>query len=133
MVKVKLADQLHYSQDSVQIGSVRKGDPVTTHNAITASVVVANCTEIDATGFNAILIHAVVTVQVKIWTVAVHGAMAAGGTYAPWYEGATAMSFQTNAAKGAVWKGIPNYVKIVPTEDEDTGTLTVMYQLLNVV
>jgi len=102
-----------------------KGSVTTAHDGITET---ATSTEIDCGGYNALLVETVVTVAAKNWTVKVTGSLSTGGTFGDCYEGATLMSYQTNSSKIAIWKGIPRYVKIVATEDEDTGTCTVRVQ-----
>jgi len=42
------------------------------------------------------------------------------------------MSFQTDSGKAVVWKGVPDFVKVVATEDADGGKATVTVQPLNV-
>jgi len=86
---------------------------------------------IDCRGYNSILVYQKVTVATKLWTTKIQGALESGDTYADWYEGATLMSSQTNSTKASVWRGIPDYIKLVGTEDEDGGKLTVKIQLMN--
>lgn len=106
-----------------------KGSVTTAHNAITATT---TSNEINCSGYNALLVETVVTIAVKNWTTKVTGCLSTGGTFGNCYEGTTLMSSQTNSSKIVVWKGIPNFVKIVATEDEDTGTCTVRVQPINI-
>jgi hypothetical protein len=110
-----------------------KGDVTTTHSAITATTTSA---EVDCRGYNAILISAAISAAVQNWTFKVQGCMASGGTFVDCYELAntgtmTLMSYQTNVSKIFVFKGIPDYIKIVATEDVDGATVTVQVQPLN--
>jgi len=43
-----------------------------------------------------------------------------------------AMSYQLNSNKVFLFKGIPDWIKIVATEDADGATVTVKVQPLNV-
>jgi len=106
-----------------------KGSVTTAHNAITDT---ATSSEIDCSGYNALLVETIVTVAAKNWTVKVTGCLSTGGTFGDCYDGATLMSYQTNASRIAIWKGIPNFVKIVATEDEPDGTCTVRVLPMNV-
>lgn len=106
-----------------------KGSVTTAHSAITET---ATSSEIDCSGYNALLVETIVTVAAKNWTVKVTGCLSTGGTFGDCYDGSTLMSYQTNASKIAIWKGIPNFVKIAATEDEDTGTCTVRVQPINI-
>jgi len=74
--------------------------------------------------------------QKQLWTFKVQGCLASGGTFVDWYEQANTgamvlMSYQTNASKGFVFRGIPNFIKIVATEDEDGATVACRVQSLN--
>lgn len=110
-----------------------KGAVVTAHNAITAT---ATSAEIDCRGYNAIIIEAAISVAASNWTFKLQGCMTSGGTFIDLYELANTgvmadMSYQTNASKMFVFKGIPDYIKIVATEDVDGATVTVKAQPCN--
>lgn len=130
---VDMATALDSDLDSINVDKMGKGSVTTAHSAITET---ATSAEIDCRGYNAILIEADISVAAKLWTFKVQGCMVSGGTFIDCYELAntgtmTLMSYQTNASKIFVFKGIPDYVKIVATEDEDTATVTVKVQPLN--
>jgi hypothetical protein len=130
---VSLATGLSAASDSIDEAKRSKGSVTTAHSAITATT---TSTEIDCRGFNAVLVEVAISVQVKLWTTKIQGCLSSGGTFIDWYEMAntgtmTLMSYQTNASKGFVFKGIPDYIKIVATEDEDTATYTCRVQPLN--
>ena len=102
----------------------------TAHNAITGT---ATSSAIDCRGYNSILIQVTISVSHN-WTFSVRGCLTSGDTFTDWYEQAntgfmTSMSYQTNANKGFVFKGIPDYVKIVATEDDDGATVTAEFSL----
>jgi len=133
-VAVNLASSLDSDFDSINVDKMGKGSVTTAHNAITAT---ATSTEVDCRGYNAILIEATISVAAKNWIFKVQGCVVSGGTFIDCYEQAntgvmTLMSYQTNVSKIFIFKGIPDYVKIVATEDEDGATVTVKVQPLNV-
>ena len=117
----------------MDIDKINKGNVITAHSAITTTTTSAR---IDCRGKNSISIQTLISVATKNWTFKVQGSMTENGTYTDWYELAntgvmTPMSFQTNASKGFAFKGIPDWVKIVATEDEDGATVTVYAQPIN--
>ncbi len=87
---------------------------------------------IDCRGFDSVIVEIAVTVAVKLWTVALSGANAVDGTFNALSTGATAMSKQTNTTYCGVWRGVPDWVKVTATEDEDTGKCTVKITPCNV-
>ena len=116
------------------IDTIEKGQGFT---AIAETETTATSDPIDARGKNAILLKITISVQVKKWTTKLTGCFTRDGTYVDLYELAntgtmTQMSYQTNASKMILFKGIPSFVKVTATEDEDTGKCAVEYQLLNV-
>jgi hypothetical protein len=116
----------------IDIDKINKGNVVTAHSAITAT---ATSKKIDCRGKNGILIEASISAA-KNWTFKIQGCMTENGTYVDWYEQAntgvmTLMSHQANASRGFTFKGIPDWIKIVATEDEDGATVTVKAQPIN--
>jgi len=113
-------------------GVMVKGEVTTAHNAITGT---ATSTEISCVGYNSILIEVDISVATKLWTFTVQGCMVSGGTFIPCSEtiagNINPMSYQTNISDGWAFKGIPDYIKIVATEDEDGATVTVKVQPCN--
>ncbi len=109
-----------------------KDSVVRAHNAISANAV---SVEIDTKGFNAIIIQTIVTIAVKNWTTKILGSAISGGTFSDLYDNTTfeeSFSFQTNTSKIMLFRGLPQFIKIDMTEDEDGGKATVYYQLINV-
>lgn len=107
-----------------------KGEVTT---AIDAKDVTTTSGEINCVGANGILVETTIAGGANNWTIKVQGCMVSGGTFVDWYEMAntgtmTLMSYQTNASRGWVFKGIPDYIKIVATEDVDGSTCTVKVQ-----
>ena len=130
---VSLDTVLDSDFDSINVDKMSKGAVTTSHSAITAT---ATSAELDCRGYNAILLEVAISVAVKLWTFKVQGCVVSGGTFVDCYELAntgamTLMSYQTNESKIFIFKGIPDYVKIVATEDEDGATVTVKTQPLN--
>ena len=116
-----------------QIDKFYKGNVITVHDAITATT---TSQPIDCRGYNAVQIQAILSTT-QNWTFKVQGSMSRNGIYADCYELANtgsmaAMSYQTNASKMFLFKGIPDWIKIVATEDADGATATVYVQPLNV-
>ncbi len=131
---VTLGTALSQDLDSIDVGKMSKGGIITAHNAITAT---ATSNEIDCRGYNAVLIEVAISVAAKNWTFKVQGCMVSGGTFVDCYEQAntgvmTLMSYQCNASRMFLFRGIPDYIKLVATEDEDGATVTVKAQPLNV-
>lgn len=92
--------------------------------------------EIDARGFNAVLIKITLDAAAN-WTTKLQGCFESGGTFVDLYEqantGAMAqMSYQCNSSRMILFKGIPDYIKIVATEDADGAKYSAEVQLLNV-
>jgi hypothetical protein len=109
-----------------------KGSAVTAINAKTATT---TSDPIHCKGYNAILVYHTTSVA-KNWTIKVQGCDTRNGTYLDVYEQANtgvmvAMSYQTNASRIFLFKGIPDWIKIVATKGEDGATVTVKVQPLN--
>ena len=104
-----------------------KNSAVKIHNAIEST---ATSAEINTKGYNAIIIQSIITVASKNWTTKIQGSLVSGGTFSDFYDNGTLCSFQTNSGKVMLFKGLPQFIKIVATEDEDTGKCTVYYQLI---
>lgn len=115
-----------------QIDKFYKGNVITVHSAITAT---ATSDAVDCIGYNAVLVY-FTTSAANNWTVKVQGSYSKNGTYADCYELAntgtmTVMSYQLNSDKVFIFKGIPDWIKIVATEDADGSTVTVKVQPCN--
>jgi len=117
----------------MEIDSMYKGNVTTVHSAITAT---ATSVIVDCTGYNALLVEFVISGAAN-WTVSLTGSLTRGGTYGSLYELANtgsmaAMSYQLNSNRVFLFKGIPDWVKVVATEDAGAETVTVRVQPLNV-
>ena len=133
-LKTTMTTVLDSDYDSINVDKMGKGGVVTVHSAIADT---ATSDEVDCRGYNAILVEAGVFSAAENWTFKVQGCMVSGGTFVDWYEQAntgvmTLMSYQCNAARGFIFKGIPDYVKIVATRDGGASAVTVKAQPLNV-
>lgn len=129
---VSLGTALDKDIDSIDVGKMSKGGVTTAHSAITAT---ATSEEIDCRGYNAVLVEVTISAAFN-WTFKVQGCMVSGGPFVDCYEQAntgvqTLMSCQCNASRIFLFRGIPDYIKIVATEDEDGATVTVKVQPLN--
>lgn len=105
-----------------------KGKVTTAHDAIAVTTTSA---EISCVGYNSLLVYTSITEATRNWTVKVQGCMSSGNTFVDWFDGSTQMSYQTNSGKAVVWKGVPDFCKIVATEDADDAKCTVKVQPLN--
>lgn len=104
-------------------------------NALKAITQTTTSPKIDCRGYNAVLVEVSISAA-KNWTFKVQGCMTSGGTFVDMYELANtgtmaAMSYQTNSSKMFVFKGIPDYIKIVATKNEDGASVTVNVQPCN--
>ena len=120
--------------DFTDVYKMSKGSPTTAHSAIVAT---ATSDIIDCSGRNALLIYFTSSLTDKNWTIKVQGCETRNGTYSDCYELANtgsmaAMSYQLNSSRIFLFKGIPDWIKIVATEDADGATVTVKVQPLNV-
>jgi hypothetical protein len=118
---------------TVSINHMQKGLVTTAHSAISAT---ATSVPINCEGYNAILVSVDFSAA-QNWTFKVQGSLTENGNYFDVYELANtgsmaAMSYQTDADKIFLFKGIPDWIKIVATEDVDGATVTVKVQPLNV-
>ena len=112
-----------------QIDNVYKGNIITAHSAITAT---ATSAPINCQGKNALLVY-FTTSAANNWTIKIQGSDTRNGTYADCYELANtgsmaAMSYQLNANRVFLFRGIPDWIKVVATEDADGATVTVKVQ-----
>jgi len=117
----------------VDIDKINRGNVEEIFTAIDATTTSA---KINCKGYNAILIDAAFSGAAN-WTFKVQGSLTENGTYKDCYklkdDGTMAlMSYQTNASRIFLFKGIPDWVKIVATEDVDGQTVTVKVQPLNI-
>jgi hypothetical protein len=117
----------------VDINAIVKSSPIA---AIPTTDATKTSDPIDARGWNAALL-AITLSGAANWTVKLTGCFTRNGTYLDLWElantGAMAqMSYQTNASKMILFKGIPNWIKVVATEDAGAETVSVDVQLLNI-
>lgn len=111
-----------------------KGQVVIAHDGISGT---ATSSEIDCTGYNSLLVYVDLSSGgTPNWTITVQGCMTSGGTFVDWYEimstGLVQMSSGAlTADTGFTFRGVPDYVKIVATENSGTGTCTVKTQPVN--
>jgi hypothetical protein len=116
-----------------QIDQMIKGNVTTVHSAIEAT---ATSAKVDCRGYNAILVDVTLSGAAN-WTFKVQGSLTENGTYKDVYEQNAAgtwtlASYQFNASRMFLVRGIPDFVKIVATEDADGQNATVKVQPLNI-
>jgi hypothetical protein len=110
-----------------EVRELMRGTVTTAHAAGTAAT--ATSSAIDCRGFNGILIDFAITGAAN-WTISITGCDTDTGTFKNVYltDSTTQMSLQLNANRVWSWKGVPNYIKVVATEDADGQTVTVKAQ-----
>jgi hypothetical protein len=118
----------------VDINSIEKSSPIT---VISEAAATTTSMPIDARGKNAVLLKINIEGAAANWTVKLQGSFTRNGTYLDLYEQANTgnmvvMSHQTNASMMILFKGIPDWIKVVATEDEAGAKCSVDVQLLNV-
>lgn len=117
----------------VALNSIEKSSAIA---AIATTAVTATSSPIDARGKNAVLLKITLSGAAN-WTIKLTGCFTRNGTYVDIYELANTgsmaqMSHQTSASRMILFKGIPDYIKVVATEDVDGQNCAVEAQLLNV-
>lgn len=106
-----------------------RGIVTTVHSAITST---ATSAAVDCRGFNGVLIDFTISGAAN-WTISITGCDEATGTFKPVYEQVntgtmTLLSYQLNSNRIFGFKGVPNYIKVVATEDAGAETVTVKAQ-----
>jgi hypothetical protein len=131
-ISVHLGETLSHLLDSIDVAKMSKGAVTTAHSAITAT---ATSAEIDCRGFNSLLIHLVTASTDKTWTISILGATGSGLTFAPHLDKTTGLAdsvIATDISGFFVVNDIPDYVKIVATDTDDTSTaMTLKVQPFN--
>jgi hypothetical protein len=117
----------------VDINAIVKSSPIA---AIATTDATATSDPIDARGWNAALVKLTFSGAAN-WTVKLTGCFTRNGTYVDIYEMnaagvMTQMSYQTNASKMILFKGIPDWIKVTITEDVNGQSVSADIQLLNV-
>jgi len=116
---------------TINVNKMGKGEVTPVHSAIidTATSEAVNCQ-----GYNSLQVVVMLS-DSKNWTIHVLGCSESGGNFVNWHELATGNMtetiFQTNTSMGLIFKGIPDFIKIIATKDEDGASCTVMVQPLN--
>lgn len=107
-----------------------RGAVTTAHSAITAT---ATSSIIHADRHNAVLVHFDID-GTGAWTVKLQGALTSAGTYVDLYDnnGTLMSTGSISADRCYLFIGIPEYIKVVATEDSGTATATVIVQPITV-
>lgn len=128
-VKTSMSTSLSKDSDSIDVGRMSKGGLTPALASITATTTSG---ELNCSGYNSVFVEVIVT-GTGTWTVALQGSLTSGGTFVDLYDGATAMSKQGIAASQIfLFKGIPDFLKVVATETADGATVSVRLLPLNV-
>jgi hypothetical protein len=107
-----------------------KGDIITAHNAIEDT---ATSTEIDISGFNAMLVSVLIT-GTGTWKIDLQGRFNTAGTVMDIYDNNDSQLTTGNltASRMKLFVILPDLIKIVATEVSGTATCTVRIQPINV-
>lgn len=125
---VNLSTALSKDFDSIDVAKMSKSSIITAHNAISST---ATSTEISSVGYNAILLHVVIT-GTGTWEASITSSPTSGGTFVDTYDGTTKVSTGgLTESRCVLLRGITDYVKVVATELVNGATCTVKVQLLN--
>jgi len=114
--------------DSINVSRMSKGGITVAHSAITASVVLASCVEIDMRPYNGCRVEFLLTAGTGTWTISLYGSSQSGGTFVPEYDANNALMEISGltSSRGFIWPIIgANFIKIVPTEVVDGATVTI--------
>lgn len=116
-----------------------RNDLVTTvHDAVTATVTLANTKAVDCSGYNAITLYAELgATGTPNSTTVIYSSDKIDGTYSPAYDGtlATDKALTTGAltaSRVVTFRGIGNFVKPVITVNSGTATHTIKVQPVNI-
>ena len=119
-----------------------QGEVTTVHSEITASVTSSNTDAVDAIGFNGVLAIITLAGTTPNWTIDIEGCDTEDGTYIDCFDYTnltpsddTPKQLSTGALTASricLFKGIPRYVKAVPTENSGTGNCTVKLMPINI-
>lgn len=110
------------TSDQINVAMMSKGNVTLAHNAISAT---ATSSEIPTVGYNAVLIHVVIS-GTGTWNVKVQNSPTSGGTFVDAYDGSTQLSTgDITASRCVLFRGITDYIRIVATEVADGATCTV--------
>ena len=106
-----------------------KGAVTVAHDAIAGT---ATSAEVDCRGYNSLLVHFASSASDKQWVISITGAMAVGGTFVPLIASGAVVSSMTTSISGYfVIPNVPDFVKVVATENADGATVTITVQPFN--
>lgn len=113
-----------------QIIKLAKGEVTTAHSAINAT---ATSAVIKTNMHNAALLSCDIT-GTGAWTMKLQGAITSDGTYMDLYDsnGNLMSTGSITADRMQLFVGLPEFIKVVATEDTDGATMTVKVQPISV-
>lgn len=108
--------------------SVAKGNTTTALSAVSATTLSSS---IDCTGFTSVLV-AIVCNDSGVWNVALTGSPIDEGIFLPLYDGAYKLETgNISDARIMLFRGIPDFLKVIATLISGAGTCDVIVQPLN--
>lgn len=121
-----LATALSAEYDSLDVSKMSKGAVTTVFSGITAD---ATSTEIKCNGFNALLLHVVIT---GTWDISVQNSLVSGGTFVAAYDGANQLKTGAlTTSRSVLLRGVADWVQLF-ADNSVAGTCTLMVQPVNV-
>ena len=109
-----------------KIVQLDKGTVTTAHSAITTTT---TSSAIDTTGYSAVLVYFNITGS-GAWTIKLQGALTSSDDYIDLYDGngiqMSTGSLTTDMCR--LFVGIPDFIKVVATEDSNGATVTTKVQ-----
>lgn len=115
---------------NVNVTKMDKGSVSTVHNNISAT---ATSAEIDCKGYSAILIKVDFLSGTGTWKIDLRGSLETGATAVNLYDDAGVQRTTNNITDSGcyIFRGIPDFVKVVATEVADGANITVKVQPVN--
>ena len=132
-IDVNLSTSISKDIDSIDVAKMSKGSVLTVHSSLTSTTTSA---EVDCRGYNSILVQVTQT-GTGTWTYSIQGSLISGATFFDCYEQTNTGSMMQMSYSGVtssrmfLFKGIPDYIKVVATETVDGATVSVQVQPLN--
>jgi hypothetical protein len=128
-VKTSMTTSLDSTYDSINVNKMSKGGSITAIPSGTA--VTTTSAEVPCNGFNAVLVHVVIT-GTGTWNISLQASPESGGNFVDAYDGANKMTTgDITSSRCVSFRGITDYLKVVATEVADGATCLVKVVPLN--
>lgn len=122
-LNVTLSSALNKEYDSIDVGRMSKGGVTTAHDSITST---ATSNEINCRGYNALLIH--VVVSDGTWEVDILNSLNTNGTFVEAFDGEKKLTTDAlTSSRSVLLRGIADFIKVRAT---GSGNCTVKVQPL---